>query len=173
VGADGTIYVAEYGKIDHILMFSKTHEFLGHWGAHGSGDGEFRRPMGLSIDSSGHVYVADSVNHRIQKFTRDGEFVAAWGKPGKGPGEFMYPYDVHVHDDRVLVCEYGNCRIQTFTLDGELVGAFGEPGRGGRGLSSPWSLDVARDGRVYVADMLNHRLLVLNRPLYTSKQARR
>ena len=40
------------------------------WGiGDSSGDGQFQSPRGLAVDSSGNVYVADSNNHRIQKFT--------------------------------------------------------------------------------------------------------
>lgn len=162
VSDDGTVYVAEYGKNDRIVVFDREYAFVSQWGSHGSGQGQFRRPMGLAIDREGCVFVADSVNHRIQRLSPDGEFMLAWGRPGQQLGEFMYPYDVHVSpDDRVLVCEYGNCRVQQFTREGQPCGAFGQPGRDLRSLSSPWSLDVARDGRVYVADTLNHRLLIL------------
>ncbi len=65
-----------------------------------------------------------------------------------------------MHGKYVFVCEYGGCRVQKFTLDGKPLAVFGRPGRDMHSLSSPWSLDIAPDGRVYVADCLNHRLLV-------------
>ena len=34
----------------------------------GSGDGQFRHPASVSVDSQGNVYVADSDNDRIQVF---------------------------------------------------------------------------------------------------------
>jgi len=36
------------------------------------GDGQFREPWGVAVDANGIVYVADTWNHRIQKFTLDG-----------------------------------------------------------------------------------------------------
>jgi sugar lactone lactonase YvrE len=38
------------------------------WGKSGSGDGDFNRPIGIATDSKGAVYVADTMNGRIQKF---------------------------------------------------------------------------------------------------------
>jgi DNA-binding beta-propeller fold protein YncE len=38
------------------------------WGSEGSGNGEFKDPSGVAIDSSDNVYVADMGNNRIQKF---------------------------------------------------------------------------------------------------------
>jgi len=39
------------------------------WGKGGSGRGEFNRPIGIATDKQGAVYVADTLNNRIQKFT--------------------------------------------------------------------------------------------------------
>jgi len=41
---------------------------VGYWGRLGAGQGEFNLPLGLAADAQGHVYVADSRNHRVQKF---------------------------------------------------------------------------------------------------------
>ncbi|HYD48724.1 MAG TPA: flippase activity-associated protein Agl23 [Terriglobales bacterium] len=38
------------------------------WGRSGSAAGSFNRPIGIAADSQGAVYVADTMNHRIQKF---------------------------------------------------------------------------------------------------------
>jgi DNA-binding beta-propeller fold protein YncE len=38
------------------------------WGSSGASNGQFISPLGVAIDSSGKVYVADSGNNRIQKF---------------------------------------------------------------------------------------------------------
>lgn len=38
------------------------------WGKSGSGRGDFNRPIGIATDGRGAVYVADTLNHRIQKF---------------------------------------------------------------------------------------------------------
>jgi len=50
--------------------------------------GQFYKPFDISLDSNGNVYVADSGNHRIQKFSPDGEFLASYGRKGQGSGEF-------------------------------------------------------------------------------------
>src|SRR6185437_16211120 len=42
-----------------------NYQFVREWGSNGAGDGQFRLPASVAIDSSGNVYVADFGNHRI------------------------------------------------------------------------------------------------------------
>jgi Tol biopolymer transport system component len=48
----------------------QNYEFVTKWGSYGGGDGELNYPDVIAVDSSGNVYVADSYNHRIQKFRK-------------------------------------------------------------------------------------------------------
>ena len=63
--AAGDVYVT-YG--DGIQKFTGTGTLLTEWASLGSGDGQFKSPYGVARDAAGGVYVADSGNHRIQKF---------------------------------------------------------------------------------------------------------
>jgi DNA-binding beta-propeller fold protein YncE len=42
------------------------------------------------VDASGDIYVADTRNHRIQKFTSDGEFLTEWNWRGTGIWKLRY-----------------------------------------------------------------------------------
>ena len=57
---------ADTVTIDLVLV--EQHEFVTKLGSEGSGDGQFYEPWGVAVDANGNVYVADSWNHRIQKF---------------------------------------------------------------------------------------------------------
>lgn len=41
-------------------------EYVGFFGGHGLGDGQFAFPMGAAVDDRGRVYVADTANDRVQ-----------------------------------------------------------------------------------------------------------
>jgi DNA-binding beta-propeller fold protein YncE len=43
--------------------------FVSKWGTYGAGDGELDWPYGVAVAPDGSVYVADTNNHRIQKFS--------------------------------------------------------------------------------------------------------
>jgi len=90
--------------------------YITQWGSQGSGDGQFSYPSGIATDAAGNVYVADSDNHRIQKFTGAGVYLTQWGSQGSGGGQFRGPTGVatDVAGD-VYVADLQNHRIQKFS----------------------------------------------------------
>ncbi len=166
VAPDGAIYVADSDS-HRIHRFSATGEFLGGWGVYGGvygyGDGQFYNPHGVAVAPDGTVYVADTGNHRIQRFSADGTFLGRWGQQGYNDGQFSSPGGVAVAPDgTVYVADTGNHRIQRFSADGTFLGTWGVSGSGNGEFSSPSGVAVASDGTVYVADTGNHRIQRFN-----------
>ena len=64
--SDGNIYVAG-ATIDRVQIFSDRGDFLLAIGNRGGGAGQFLMPTGITIFDN-KVYVADSLNRRIQVF---------------------------------------------------------------------------------------------------------
>ncbi len=57
-----------------IQRYSPDGTLLDKWGSLGVVTGQFCIPIGLAVDQTGSVYVADTLNHRVQKFVlRSGE----------------------------------------------------------------------------------------------------
>jgi len=52
-----------------IQRYSPDGTLLSGWGSLGMDAGQFRVPVGLVVDQAGNVYVADTLNHRVQKFS--------------------------------------------------------------------------------------------------------
>ena len=126
------------------------------WGGFGSAQGEFKFPSGVAVDQGGNVYVADQLNHRIQKFTAAGEFVDDWGGLGSGDGEFIRPIGVAVDSSGIVyVTDSGNHRVQRFSSSGVFLGAWGSPwGTSGAAPSfhTPTSIAVDASGNLLVVD---------------------
>ena len=55
-----------------IQRYSPDGTLLDEWGSLGMAAGQFRIPVGLAVDQAGNVYVADTLNHRLQKFVLRG-----------------------------------------------------------------------------------------------------
>jgi hypothetical protein len=153
----------------------------------GSAAGAFRQPTGIAVDDrTGHVYVADTGNLRVQEFTGDGEFVRAWGwgvatgaaafevciaacragRHGKdegndNPGQFAQVVTggiaVRPEQGDIVVSDGGNDRVLQFAPGGRFVRAWEfEVAPGGW----PRQLAIDDDGVVYAADdRVNSRLL--------------
>jgi hypothetical protein len=82
----------------------------------------FMDPMGVAVDSSGNVYVADNAFDRMQKFSSDGTFITAWGSQGSADGQFDFPEGVAVDSSgNVYVADSFNKRIQKFSSDGTFL----------------------------------------------------
>jgi hypothetical protein len=133
--------------------------YLGQWGSAGSGDGQFNQSWGVATDSLGNVYVADTLNHRIQKFSASGTFLAKWGTLGSGDGQFKWPYDVAVDGSGdVYVTDGFNFRIQKFDASGTFLTKWGSNGSGDGQFFDGRHIATDPSGNVYVADSGNNRV---------------
>ncbi len=164
VDKDGVVYVSD-SKNDKIWKFAADGSVI-IWGELGDGRREFRTPLGVAThydadDDRVCLYVADSNNHRIQKFDSSGNFITKWGTFGNSPEAFDSPSGVEVDSEGfVYVADDYNHRIQKFTKDGEFVTAFGQEGHGIGLFKNPYALCVSKEGMVYVADSKNNRIQV-------------
>jgi DNA-binding beta-propeller fold protein YncE len=75
VADDGSFYVSDgYGN-SRVVKFTPAGKYILQWGSHGNKSGEFDIPHAITLDQSGHVFVADRQNNRIQVFDSIGHFI--------------------------------------------------------------------------------------------------
>ena len=167
---DGTVFVADSNN-HRIQHFTADGVFLNAWGTFADaakGDapgGTFNEPWGLTVGKDGSVYVADTWNHRIQKFTADGQFLKMWGYFGQAeaPDAFWGPRSVVVDDqNRVYVTDTGNKRIAVFSSEGEFITQFGTTGVEPGQFDEPVGLAIDSQGNLYVADTWNQRVQIFS-----------
>ncbi len=180
VDASGTIYVADPGNntIRKITPAGVVSTFSGMAGSSGSADGtgtaaRFDTPVGVAVDASGSVYVADRENHLIRKITSAGvvsTFAGMAGVSGSADGtgtaaSFNRPIGVAVDAlGNVYVGDRDNDAIRKITPSGLVTTFAGMAGNSGStdgtGTSAqfdgPEGITVDLAGNVYVADKNNH-----------------
>jgi streptogramin lyase len=180
VAADGTIYVSEVvgSVIRKITPAGDVTTFAGS-GTAGFADGtgtaaSFNQPFGIALDAAGNLYVADGLNNRIRRITPDGVVTTLAGSgaigAADGPGgsaSFAAPFGVAVGGDgNLYVADSGNSLLRRVTPAGVVSTLAGQPGvmgsQDGIGaaatLTQPYSLAMAADGTLYVADSLGHKI---------------
>ncbi len=101
-----------------IKVYSDTGTFLRTVGSSGSGDGQFLRPSGLTVDYAGNLYVIDAGHYRAQVFDSMGNYLGKWGSQGAGDGQFNTPYGIAVSPDgkKVFITDSNpyNNNVQVF-----------------------------------------------------------
>ncbi len=182
VDGAGNVYVADTDNhtIRKVTAAGVVTTLAGRAGYVGSTDGtgseaRFFKPSGVSVDSAGNVFVADTYNCRIRKVTPAGEVTTLAGLAGScgstdGTGSaarFWTPSGVAVDGGgNVYVADTGNDTIRKVTPEGvvtTLAGSAGSYGSiDGTGSAarfwSPQGVAVDGAGNVYVADTLNYTI---------------
>src|SRR5207247_8536861 len=134
------------------------------WGSGGSGNGRFGHytgPWDVAADASGNVYVADTGNHRIQKFDANGTFLTTWGGYGRLGTDGQFYTLVGIGTDgsgHVYVADTDNERIQKFDASGTFLTKWGSFGSGDGEFRVRTGGAADGSGNVYVADSDNDRI---------------
>ena len=100
VDAQDNIYVtdSESGK---IFVFNADGKFQRTIGSLKGGEGFFKRPTGIAVDSAAQrIYVTDTLRNKIFVLDMQGNVLQTIGKNGDGKGEFNYPTELRLRRQR-------------------------------------------------------------------------
>jgi DNA-binding beta-propeller fold protein YncE len=155
------MYVAD-SKKHQVFCYSTVDGSAERTIGHRGGDpGEFNFPTNLFVDGRGRLYVADTLNFRIQIFDPNGTFVSMFGTQGDTPGTLNRPKGVGVDSEgHIYVADSSFNNFQVFNADGQLLLFVGSAGGGPGEFFLPAGLYVDHRDRIYVADQGNARVQV-------------
>ena len=178
----GRLYLTDSNRVRRITTSSTGTliETIAGGGPGFSGDGGpaaaalFNTPTGLTVDSAGNVYIADSANHRIRKITAAGAIstvagTSHFGGDG-GPATFAVlgsPSSVAVGSAGVYIADPDNNRVRLLAPDGTISTVAGHRharilGDGGAAtaaqLANPQGVALDAIGTLYISDTGNNRI---------------
>jgi len=158
------LYVADAKKHQVLCYSSADGSFIRAVGKRGMEQGEFNFPTNLAVDREGHLYVADTLNFRVQVFDASGAVVKSIGTQGDGPGHLNRAKGVGVDSEgHVYIADTSFNNFQIFNPDGAILLFVGATGAGPGEFLLPAGLFVDDEDRIYVADQGNARVQVFQR----------
>lgn len=156
------IFITDTGN-DRVLKVDNKFNLIKEWGTTGTGNGQFKHPHAIDVDSKGNVYVGVLNQPGVQVFDSNGTFLTRWGSSGTGPGQFSIPQE-HIAIDKndfiYIVDGASNPRVQKFFTNGTLVAIIGTKGSGDGQLSKPEHPSIDSQGNLYIVDRGNARIQV-------------
>jgi DNA-binding beta-propeller fold protein YncE len=165
VAGDNTLLVAD-GR-DRIDRFDPGGRLLNAFGATGTSVGQFHfgagggndAPAGGGLAIAGQtLFVSDSFNDRVQRMQLDGSNAAEL----IAPGQLNNPRGLAVSGTRLIVADDHNHRLAVYDTGGRFLQTVGKGQGSGLGqFSFPFGVAADPQGRVFVADDINHRVVRL------------
>ena len=188
VDGGGNMYVADLSnnrirKVDVATGIITTVAGNGIPGFSGDGgsatSASLNFPRGVDVDSSGNIYIADTINNRIRKVTAATGIITTvagngiFGFSGDGgaatSARLASPLGVDVDSSgNLYIADSNNNRIRKVTVATGIIttvagtGVFGFSGDSGAATSAtfrrPTGVAVDSSGNIYIADRENHRI---------------
>ena len=159
------LYVADSKRHKVLVYSSEDGKAIREIGERGLEEGKFNFPTNLFVDRESRLYVADTMNFRVQIFDADGKFLRALGTLGDGPGNLARPKGVAVDSEgHIYIADSNFHNYQIFDSEGRLLLYVGIAGRGPGEFLLPAGMAVDDQDRIYVADQGNSRVQVFQYP---------
>lgn len=191
IDGSGNIYIADHLNhrirrvaADGTITTVAGSESIGSTGDDGPAtSAKLNYPSGVAVDSSGALYITDTMNHVIRKVVVGGNITLFAGQRGvsgflekNSKGEYLQAKDAQLNaptgiaidsSGNIYFCDTRNHRVRKIGADGKIqtiagTGEKGETGDGGKAveakLNSPTGVAVDAAGNVYIADQMNHRI---------------
>jgi uncharacterized protein (TIGR03437 family) len=190
-GGAGNLYIAErdQNRVLKVAPDTAVSLFAGNGQVNCSGEtglainAPLHWPTGVAVDTSGNVYIANTLHHQIRKVTENPNISTLAGNrfcdsgvpPDSGPAaqaNLNGPTSVDVDSEgNIYIADSGNNKVHkvaggtlTRVAGSTLAGGFA--GDGGAAifasLNSPQQVTFDAGGNMYIADSQNHRIRRVN-----------
>lgn len=154
VDSNDDIYVTD-SKAGKVFIFGANGKYKGVFGSLKGGEGFFKRPTGIAIDTeTNQVYVTDTLRDRVYVLDHKGSVVKTIGKHGDGNGEFNYPTELLIRNNILAVVDAMNFRVQIFNRNGDFQSAIGDLGDNTGTMFRPKGIAIDSEEHLYMVEGL-------------------
>ena len=155
-----------------VMIGDVKGNLINNFGTRGPRVGQVDFPTGIAVDDKGTIYVADSLNYRIQAFTPEGKSLWTFGKPidKKNPltdrfRTFDLPVSLTIDKDNILYVVDGlGGEITVLDTKGKQLDKVGDWGHNEGQFYYPEGIAYTGNETFVVADKFNDRVQVLRIP---------
>ena len=157
VNGSGDVFVAALDS-RRVDKFTNNGVFLATLGSAGGGVGQYLQPVGLGMDASGRLYLADPGRGRVLRFLPTGSFDMEFAPPAS-------PSDVAVGPDgNVYVITTADNVVYQYSPSGVLLRSFQSPA----GMDLAWRITISSTGAIYITEQRNNRVTMFQIDMTTS-----
>lgn len=143
------------GDEGEVKRYDLKGDFLNSFGESGTRKGTLDKPVDLTVDSLGYVYVLDRARCKVLKFHRKGTFVEEWGKRGRGDKDFDDPISIAYSDELtgiIYVLDMGKKALLKFQRDGDFREIIPIPPGILENGANLLKLEASKDNNLFILD---------------------
>jgi hypothetical protein len=147
---DGRVLIADGLDNHRVMIFDRDLQYIGEFGGHGKGPGQFNGVHAIGIGPEGRVFVLDRSGGRINAFRTTAEpatfdFVDAFTG-------FSLPLDIIVNDDCIWVTDLSPLRFNQLDFQGKHLYTWMVPRELPDGYIEVHTISVDSKGNLYGGD---------------------
>ena len=159
IGRNDYKYVADV-LANRIIVFDNKDSFLREF-PNSPEINDLNKPVNISVDPNGNVYVTDAFNFSIKMFDASGNLVKTIGTVGDGPGTFARPKGVALDSEsHIYIIDANFDNFQIFNQKGQLLLYVGTTGKRPGQFFMPNGIFIDHEDRIYVSDSYNQRMQI-------------
>ncbi len=153
-----SLFVVDYEDRNLEIWSIKRRKFLSDFPPQNNSRPDSIRlfvPYAVDISETGHIYVTDYGQFRIQEYDTDGTYIKTYGGIGRSLGKFARPKGLAVdHEGNVFVVDTAFENVQIFNSESQLLMFFGGPYKQPGDLYLPAQVTINYDHNSYFEDIV-------------------
>lgn len=116
----------------------------------------------VTVDEAGRIYLVSEDAGHVYIYDRNRKIIASFGEKGGSTGKLSRPRSIAIDSSNgnMFVVDYMRHSITIYSSSGSYIQEFGGLGWGAGWFQHPNDIAIDRKGRIFIADLFNHRVQI-------------